>query len=149
DTHQIDRLIAAIHQKGKTPEKSERAPLRKALLITLISSISVIARGQPVNGDSTGTLLGETGIIITIVLLLIPILVGFFIMVGKASRVLKQYKQKIDLKEANALADYLRDADGDQAERELLERKQALDYRLTNTELSGAEVATDRMGVVN
>src|SRR3546814_1192719 len=46
------------------------------------------------------------------------------------------------------LAAYLREVDGEQTERELVERKQALDYRLADTELSGPEAAADRLGII-
>src|SRR5690606_30254105 len=79
----------------------------------------------------------------------IPILAGVVIMVGKASRVLKSYRRKMDLAEADEFAAYLREADDEAAERELVERKQALDYRLTDSELSGPESAGDRLGIIN
>lgn len=148
DTHQLDRLITIIRERnGERPTRGNDL-LRKALLVLFFSSLSLASLAQPISEGEGESLLGQAGIIITIVLLLIPILVGFVIMVGKASRVLKRYRQKMDMAEADELAAYLREVDGEQAERELLERKQALDYRLTDTELSGPETAADRLGII-
>lgn len=150
DAYQIDRLITAIRKKRVAKRKRGSGALRNVPLVILFSAISITAMGQPLDGDKViGTLWGEAGIIITIALLLIPILAGFFIMVGKASRVLRQYRQKMQSEEAEAFADYLRHVEDENTEGELLERKQALDYRLTNTELSGTETAADRMGIIN
>ena len=148
DTHQIDRLISAIRKKRIAGKKPGSTPLRTTLLVALLSSISIAAMGQSIERDNGETLWGEAGIIITVVLLLMPILAGFFIMVGKASGVLKRYRQQIQRREADAFTEYLRDVAGEDIEHKLLERKQALDYRLTNTELSGTETATDRRGII-
>lgn len=146
DTHQLDRLITIIRERNGKRPTSGSDQLRRALLVLFLSSPSLASLAQPISDGES--LLGQAGIIITVVLLLIPILVGFVIMVGKASRVLKRYRQKMDVAEADELAAYLREVDGEQAERELMERKQALDYRLTDTELSGPETAADRLGII-
>ena len=148
DSHQLGRLIAIMHEKNKKRRTAGSDALRKGLFVLLLSSVSAVSLAQPAGSGEEESLLGQAGIIITIVLLLIPITVGFVIMVGKASRVLKRYRRKMDMAEADEFTAYLREVDGEQAERELLKRKQALDYRLTDTELSGPEVAEDRLGVV-
>src|SRR5690606_21551405 len=137
DSRQLRRLIAMIRNRNK-----------KMLLTLFLSSLTLSSWAQPSGNGEGESLLGQAGIIITIVLLLIPILVGFIIMVGKASRVLKRYRKKMDMAEADAFAAYLREVDGEQAERELVERKQALDYQLTDTELSGPEAAKDKLGII-
>ncbi|MFB2117941.1 cbb3-type cytochrome c oxidase subunit I [Parapedobacter sp. 2B3] len=134
DTHQLGRLITMIRK-------------RKTLLTLCLSSCGLASWAQPTGEGEP--LLGQAGIIITVVLLLIPILVGFAIMVGKASRMLKRYRRKMDMAEADEFAAYLRNVDGEEAERALVERKQALDYRLTDTELSGPEVPADRLGIIS
>jgi len=148
DSHQLGQLIAVMREKNKKHRAAGRDALRKGLLVLLSSSMSAVSWAQPGGNAEEESLLGQAGIIITIVLLLIPITVGFVIMVSKASRVLKRYRRKMDMAEADEFTAYLREVDGEQAERELLERKQALDYRLTDTELSGQETAEDRLGII-
>src|SRR5690606_23027148 len=137
DSRQLGRLIDMMRNRNK-----------KISLILFFSSLALSAGAQPSGNGDGGSLLGQAGIIITIVLLLIPILVGFIIMVGKASRVLKRYRKKMDMAEADEFAAYLHEVDVEQAERELVERKQALDYRLSDTELSGHEAAKDKLGII-
>ncbi|MGV3763680.1 cbb3-type cytochrome c oxidase subunit I [Parapedobacter sp.] len=148
DTHQLGRLISIIRKRNKKDTASGDDALRKVLLVLFFSSFVGVSWAQPAGSGEGGALLGQAGIIITVVLLLIPILVGFVIMVGKASRVLKRYRNKMDVAEADGFAAYLREVDAEQAEGELLERKKALDYRLTDTELSGPEAAADRLGII-
>lgn len=146
DTHQLDRLITIIRERSGKRSASGSEQLRKVLLVFCFSSLSLPSWAQPINDSES--LLGQAGIIITIVLLLIPILVGFLMMIGKASRALKIHRHKMDMAEADEFAAYLREVDGEQVERELVERKQALDYELTHTELAGSEKPADHLGVI-
>ncbi|MEC3878606.1 cbb3-type cytochrome c oxidase subunit I [Parapedobacter sp. 10938] len=148
DAHQLGRLITLIRNRNNKPAARGGDTQRKTLLVLLLSASALASWAQPAGNGEGESLLGQAGIIITIVLLLIPILVGFIIMVGKASRVLKRYRKKMDMAEADEFAAYLREVDGEQAERELVERKKALDYRLDDTELSGPEAAADRLGII-
>ena len=147
DSRQLERLIAVMRKKNKGSASGNG--LRQKTFLALLTMVAGLPSYAQSGGEGDGgSLLGQTGIIITMVLLLIPILVGFAIMVGKASRVLKRYRRKIDEAEAGSFASYLRRIDSETAERELVERKQALDYRLSNDELSGSEPAGDRLGVI-
>lgn len=148
DSHQLEQLISIVRERNKKHTASGGDSLRKALLVLLLLSPTLATWAQTTGSGEGGSLLGQAGIIITIVLLLIPILVGFVIMVGKASQVLKRYRRKMDMAEADEFAAYLREVDGEQAERELVGRKEALDYRLSDTELSGPEAAEDKLGVI-
>ena len=147
DSGQLGRLIAVIRNRGKRGEGTGGDTIRKTLAVLCCLSLTPSLWAQPV--DNEPSLLGQAGIIITVVLLLIPIVVGVVIMVGKASRVLKRYRNKLDMAEADEFAAYLREVDAEQMEHELVERKKALDYRLTDTELSGDTVAEDRLGIIN
>src|SRR5690606_13786619 len=148
DTNQLGRLIAIIRDRNQKHTAPGDGPLRKVTLVLFLSSFGMVSQAQPAGNGENELLLGQAGIIITVVLLLIPILVGFVILVGKASRVLKRYRKKMDMAEADEFAAYLREVDGEQAERELVERKQALDYELTHTELAGSETPADHLGVI-
>ncbi|HWK58455.1 MAG TPA: cbb3-type cytochrome c oxidase subunit I [Parapedobacter sp.] len=148
DSRQLEQLISIVRERNKKHTASGGDSLRKALLVLLLLSPTLATWAQTTGSGEGESLLGQAGIIITIVLLLIPILVGFVIMVGKASQVLKRYRRKMDMAEADEFAAYLREVDVEQAERELVGRKEALDYRLSDTELSGPEAAEDKLGVI-
>lgn len=106
------------------------------------------ALAQDATGADTNSLLSETGVIITIVLLLIPILVAVILLSIKAKNVLTQYKNKKSAEEAAELAAYLKTLPEDEINAVLKSRQTALDYRLSNKELSGQEKAVDDKGLI-
>ena len=93
--------------------------------------------------------MGEGGVIITIALILTPILAGIILMIIKVKNVLKQYNRKQNIEEAEKLAAYLEVLPDDEIKEKLIKRKAALDYRLSNTELSGQLKAEDNKGLIN
>ncbi|HEX2846831.1 MAG TPA: cbb3-type cytochrome c oxidase subunit I [Chitinophagaceae bacterium] len=95
-----------------------------------------------------GSLLGETGILITIVLLLIPILFAIIFLITKVVHALDQTKKRHKLEEAEKLAAYLRSLPEEEIDTQLKRRKAALDYRLTNRELSGNQAPEDEKGLL-
>lgn len=115
------------------------------LLIGLFAANSGFAQGS-----QTRPMSQEPGIIIAIVLVLIPILAGILLMAVKLSNILKQQRNQHNLQEAERFATYLRSLPDGEEKAALLERKAALDFRLTGTELSGeATAATDDKGLLS
>lgn len=91
----------------------------------------------------------EPGIIIAITLVLIPILAGIILMAVRLSNILKQRRQQHRLEEAEKFTAYLRSLPEGE-EKALLQRKAALDYHLTGTELSGeSTVGIDDKGLLS
>ncbi|HEX5023899.1 MAG TPA: cbb3-type cytochrome c oxidase subunit I [Agriterribacter sp.] len=94
------------------------------------------------------SVLGETGIIITIVLLLIPISAGIVFMIIKVLNLTKQNRNRLNLAEADQLAQYLAVSPNEDTRAVLLKRKEALDYTLTHDELSGNLAPEDSRGLI-
>src|SRR5579872_3849518 len=114
------------------------------LLVTIFSADRGFAQ-SPQNRP----LSQEPGIIIAITLVLIPILAGIILMAVKLHNILKQRRKRRYLEEAEKFAAYLRSLPEGE-EKVLLQRKAALDYRLTGTELSGEAMAgTDDKGLLS
>ena len=57
--------------------------------------------------EKSSSLINEAGIIITIILILIPIFFGIVLMLFKIRNVLKKYRNKQNLEDADKLADYI------------------------------------------
>ncbi len=122
----------------------------KALLI-LLSALTLpkgAAWAQDADKVVKGSLLGETGIIITIILLLIPLLFAIVFLIVKLSNALNNARNKKYLEEAEELAAYLRTLPEEEITGELKKRKAALDYALSHNELSGNEPAEDERGLL-
>ncbi|WP_152268940.1 cbb3-type cytochrome c oxidase subunit I [Agriterribacter humi] len=96
-----------------------------------------------------GSVLGETGIIITIVLLLIPISAGIVFMVIKVLNLIKQNRNRLNLAEADQLAQYLATPPDEDTRAALLKRKEALDYTPAHNELSGNLSPQDSRGLIS
>ena len=124
---------------------------------TLLKSISVLlllslSYGQLFAQQAVpdkGSVLGETGIIITIVLLLIPIGAGIIFMIFKVLNLIKQNRNRMNLAEADQLAQYLATPPDEETRVALLKRREALDFELTHNELSGNLPPEDSRGLIS
>lgn len=122
----------------------------------LVTSLVVLLAGttcsNPLLAQASGTrtsLFSETGIIITITLILVPILAAIGFMILKLSIMLRKQRNHEQLDEADELAAYLATLTDEQALAELAKRKEALDYQLTHTELSGQQLPADNKGLIS
>ena len=127
NARQVDQFLQYLQQKNKARQN------------TSLGFLPLLAAGPP---------LGETGIIITIILLLIPILGGIILMMLKVTNALKHHRNKLKLEEADKLAEQLRLLNDKELRQVLAERKASLDYRLSNNELSGIHPPFDSKGLV-
>lgn len=122
------------------------------LILLFTAMLSFMSGGnlmaQSTDKPNTNSLLSETGILITIVLLLIPILASVVLLIIKVMSALNQTKNRQNLEEAEKLAAYLRSLPEEEVNTELKRRKAALDYRLSHHELSGSQPAEDEKGLL-
>lgn len=140
---QIEQLL---HYKRSQHRDETKASMVVFFLLMVCFSAAPLS-GAMAQGTSS-SLLGETGILITIFLLLIPILAGIILLIVKAINLFYQYKNKQNLEEAEKLAEYLRSLSPEETEAALKKRKAALDYQLTHHELSGNQQAEDDKGLL-
>ncbi len=142
NSKQIDKLI----------NYKKRNNTAVVLFLLLATILCFVPGGhlwaQGVGKSATSSLLGETGILITIILLLIPILFAIIFLIIKVVNALNQSKNQYNLEEAEKLAAYLRSLPEDEINSRLKRRKAALDYRLSQQELSGSEPAEDERGLL-
>ncbi len=90
-------------------------------------------------------LFSESGIIITLILILIPVLIAAVIVVLKAYGIFTKYFKKKELEKFNA---YLKELSPEEITK-LEQRKKELEFTLTNTELSGNTLPEDPKGLIN
>ncbi|ANH82011.1 cytochrome oxidase subunit I [Niabella ginsenosidivorans] len=142
-SRQIERVL-----QTKIPKNTVR--------ILLVAWTSLSATDIPLNtfaqaaADATHKpLLSQTGILITIVLLLIPISLAIVLLTIKLKNVYTRFQNRQNLEKAGQLAAYLDHLPEQEAARLLSRRKQALDYQLSNRELSGDQPAEDKRGLLS
>lgn len=90
-------------------------------------------------------LFSESGIIVTLILILIPVLIAAMIVVLKAFKLFKTYFKKKELEKFNA---YLKELNPDEITK-LEQRKKELEFTLTNNELAGNALPEDPKGLIN
>lgn len=146
DSNQIEHFLNFIKKRKATAPTGSHTISLFIGFFTLFSlmNLSVFAQSQ----KPSESLLGEGGIIITLILLLIPILAGLILMIFKIRNVLQGYQQKQVIEDGNKLATYLSLAGNEELENALLKRKHALDYSLKHTELSGQQKPEDEKGLL-
>lgn len=144
DSKQIDSYLKFKHKKESDNNFKTGSPGLVIFGLIVLNNSPAFAQAA----NQSGSIWGEGGIIITLVLILIPILAGIILMVIKIRNTLNQYKNKQNLEEADKLANYLTSSDKDEIELALKKRKEALDYSLKHNELSGEMPAEDDKGLL-
>jgi cytochrome c oxidase cbb3-type subunit 1 len=91
----------------------------------------------------------QPGIIITVIIVLIPILSAVVFAMAKANNAVKTYINKGKMAEAQEFAAHIEALDNQEIEENLVKRENALDFNLSNNELSGTEKAEDKIGILN
>lgn len=146
-----EELAAFTQLLPQNPAPEKRKSFQKAsaaVLLFFLSLLSYPAMAQAPTAPQQGGLLGEAGILITIVLLLIPILGALLLMIARLNRIQADNRDKRRLEEAKELALYLKSLPEEEAAAILGERKQELEYQLSHQELSGSLPAKDRKGLI-
>ncbi|MEO8415884.1 MAG: cbb3-type cytochrome c oxidase subunit I [Ginsengibacter sp.] len=151
DSKQIDEFIKykkAKKGKDKLPGGGINPLLVTFffLVLSLFFNQSLFAQGGE---KSSGSVLSDPGVVITIILILVPVLAGIVLMIIKVRNVLNEFHTKQNQEEAEKFAAFLKDLPEDEINETLLKRKAALDYRLVNNELSGQLKAEDDKGLIN
>jgi cytochrome c oxidase cbb3-type subunit 1 len=87
----------------------------------------------------------ESGIIITIILIAIPVIVASIIVIIRAYAVLQNYLKKKELEKFN---EYLKGLSPEEVKK-LEQRKKELEFALANNELAGETTPTDNKGLID
>ncbi|MDP1745738.1 MAG: cytochrome oxidase subunit I, partial [Bacteroidota bacterium] len=98
-----------------------------------------------INNMETKNIYNESGIIITIILIAIPVIVASIIGIINAYAVLNNYLKKKELAKFN---EYLKGLSPEEVEK-LEHRKIELEFSLSNNELTGVSGPTDTKGLIN
>ncbi len=138
---QINKFIK-IKQTTRLKDKSQTL---KTIALLLFST-AVFAQDP---NAAKSEFFSQPGIIISIIIILIPILLGVIFALVKANNAVKSYINKGKIDEAEVFARHIESLELDQVEDKLVRREQALDYNLGNNELSGTIPAEDKIGIIN
>lgn len=151
DSKQIEEFIRYNQTRRKTNKLPGNITNSKLLSFLLVLLFSLYNQGLFAQSRASGNSspFSNTGVIITIILVLVPILAGVVLMIVKVKNILRQNDNKKNVAEAEELANYLKSLPDDEIEHVMMKRKAELDYRLSNIELSGNLSAEDTKGLIN
>ncbi|NHA02642.1 cytochrome oxidase subunit I [Mucilaginibacter sp. HC2] len=148
DQHQLDTLIKRkAGQEGAANHKTTARNLKKPILLLLLlfSGASAFAQTE----ETSGSVWTNPGVLITVTLILIPLLIAVYIVAVKVNHIVKKVRGSQIRKDAQKLARSINELSTDELSEELLKRKAALEFSLTNTELAGEEVPEDKKGLLH
>lgn len=128
-------------------KKANRLKSSKNINTIILLLLSSGAFAQ--NTDAKANLFSEPGIIITVILILIPILLGVIFALVKANNAVKTYINRGKIAEAQQFAAHIETMDNLEIEQNLIRREHALNFNLSNNELSGNVPAEDKIGILN
>lgn len=115
DDSQISLLVNARRYRSGRAQIVKKTGL---LLTGVFLSNSLLAQTP----DSDGSLFSQPGVIITIVLIIIPLVVGIILLISRINTIINNYDRRDREREARRLADYLL-YDEEEIEPSLLKRK--------------------------
>ncbi|WP_394772043.1 cbb3-type cytochrome c oxidase subunit I [Mucilaginibacter sp.] len=115
------------------------------LMILALQGFQLFAQ-TPAAGDSVLT---NPGVMITIALILIILVIAVYLVAIKVNNLVKKVRERRIRGEAKYLAKSLQDLSKGEVREDLIKRKQALDFRLSNTELSGENTPDDKKGLLH
>ena len=141
-SYQIQKFI---NLKKSNQLKNNNSNILKVIAF-LFFSTSVFGQNS---SNPKENLFSQTGIIITIIIVFIPILLAVIFALIKANNTVKILFNKGKEVEAQKFASHLDSLNDREIEDNLIKREEALDYNLSNLELSGTEKAEDKIGILH
>jgi cytochrome c oxidase cbb3-type subunit 1 len=143
---QVEVLISTTKNLNKSNINSG---LPTSGLIFIMVFAPFLSMAQEVAPAKRETLFTQPGVMITLVLLFIPLLVAFFVLVGKIKNILNNTRNAKIKKEAQAIVASLANKENIIDLALLESRKKALAFQLQNTELAGNIQSLDEKGLLN
>lgn len=99
--------------------------------------------------DSSKGILTNPGVVITILLIVIPILAVIYLVTVKVNRMIRDIREAKIKRDAKQLAASLKEISPEDLDEELVKRRQALNFKLTGTELTGEYPVEDKKGLLH
>ncbi len=115
------------------------------LMILALQGFQLFAQ-TPAASDGVLT---NPGVMITISLILIILVIAVYLVAIKVNNLAKKIRERRIRHEAKYLAKSLQDLSTGEVREDLIKRKQAVDFRLSNTELSGENAPDDKKGLLH
>ncbi len=145
DQHELNMLIKRKEDRERQASHQSKWKTLLVFIPLLLSTSGVFAQTD----GTAGSIWSNPGILITITLILIPLLIAVYIVSAKVNHIVKKFRDAQVREDARKLAASINELNNEELSEEFIKRKQALEFRLTNTELSGEHVPDDKRGILH
>lgn len=120
---------------------------RRGVLNQSKKAMGLLIVGQAQTTDMS-SLATNGGIIITVILISIPVIVALLLLAFRIKRSVRKVYSHSQRVEAKQLAEYIKSLPEDEIEKNIIDRKSAIDYQLSHKELSGNREIRDDRGLI-
>ena len=146
--NQIYQFMKLKNEKSSSGNATKGKSNIKLILlpIGLFSTTSIFAQDFAVEKES---FFSQPGIIITIIILILPVLLGIIYALAKTYNAMVKNINNNKIEEAKEFAFDLQNSEDEKLMNELNKREKALNFNLSNNELSGTEISEDKIGVLH
>lgn len=148
DENQLDTYLKYDQMKKNSHSSGGK---NSSLITVLLLMVSFVFNSPAFAQTATpkgGSIFTDGGIIITLILIVTPILVGVVLMIVKVRNLSKRIKLNKEVAEAEYISNYLKSLPEEEISEALKKRKEVLDYRVSQNELSGVLAAEDKRGIL-
>lgn len=140
--------LSLKYRKKKSVKSSSGQTQKSVILLFILLAFTNFGVFAQSGGEKSGSIFSETGFIITLTLILIPVLTGIILMIVKVKNVARQYQIKKAREEADQFTEYLITLTDEEVEATLRKREEALKYKPNQNELSGDFKPEDTKGLL-
>lgn len=148
DKQQLDLLIKKHEaRRGKQIDQSKIRSWKKSILLIFLLCFSLNALAQ--SDEASGNIWTNPGVLITITLILIPIFIAIYIISVKVNHIVTKLRTSKIRKDSQELAKSIHELTAGDLTEELIKRKLALEFNLSDTELSGNQPPEDTRGLLH
>ncbi len=145
---QIDVLLS-VATKQKSQINSTKSLFSAVFFGALLLSPLISTAQSDIAPATRANIMSQPGVIISLVLIFIPLLVAVLLLMGKVKNIFGKIQEVKMLEEAKMIAENLKNPVQTIETEQLEQRKKALDYRLTDTELAGNLPPIDEKGLLH
>ncbi|HEY4112034.1 cbb3-type cytochrome c oxidase subunit I [Puia sp.] len=148
DEQRLEEYLSGLDKDKLIRLLKKRHPKAPAIIIAVLTSTLLTTPAAAQTSPATReTLFTQPGIIILIILILLPVLLGVFLMGARLTRIVQQYRRDRHERDDQQLDAYLDSLENSEAALE--KRLHALEYTPGPNQLSGTVKAEDTKGLIH
>ena len=146
---QIQQYMTIKTKKAKDPSQNNASNFLIKTISIGLAMLYFASESQAQATETAKPLLSQPGIIITLILTIIPVVLGVIFAMIKVNNLVKKNINNSKLKEAENLAQHLNSINDPSMDLELSKREKVYSFELTNSELAVSGQATDTKGLIH